>query len=127
MNLILIGLGATLTKISSITDEIKKCPTAIELPNNCWFISSSDDLSWWNQFIFESVKAKYPNIYKAGSSDKAYFTAEVSSTNVICGLMDKGITAKLREFKKDNAVPAKEVVVIQNILDRMDVEEEKHE
>ena len=120
MNTILINLGSELKKIEPLMKEIKGCKSVIELPNDTWIISSDNDVKWWNNYIFSQLNRTYANLEQSGSIRKAYF---LCSAKDICGCLDIGITAKLRELKKTTK-PTKEIetIPIQNILDRMDVE-----
>jgi len=123
MNSLLINLGHDVSRIPTLIKEIKECQTAIELPNNSWLVLSDNDMKWWNNYLYEQVKAAHPNVDKVGSIKRAYFIVEVNE-KLVCGLLDKSVTAKLRELKGPSK-PAKTLKPIQNLLDRMDIEEDK--
>lgn len=122
MNSILIGLGSDLANLKPIMSKIEECSFYVEVACNVWLVESDNDLTWWNNNIFEIIKYQWNNIDTVGSIKKSYFICPTTTAKV-CGLMDKKVTTKIREFKESRIITKKDLSPIKNLLDRMELEE----
>ena len=116
--MILINLGGELINMKPIMDAIKQSEPFVVLPNNSWVVCTEENLSWWNNFIFDTIKQKHLSIEKRGNINLAYY---LCYANDLCGTLDKEVCTKIKSVREKIKPSNEAVPIIQNILDRMEI------